>query len=200
MSIYFIPLQETDDANPALLHCQSSLNICTLLLVSWSQKSIVSPSNIITHTYTYGCQSLYFTYSPSQVSTEKANICQVQTIYSTILGYPLVHFIFRWRLPYSSGLVQQRTHKHANKLIKRVLKIVFTYRSACSTNGRCGNWHKSCCLVDPSKEQELIKQICWQIAFHDQRDLKPNILKDIYLLFLKKKITLDFTSIMLFFP
>lgn len=61
--------------------------------------------------------------------------------------------------------------------------IVCTYRSACSTNGRCGNWHKSCRLVDPSKEQELIKQICWQIMFHDQRDCKLNILKDIFFYF-----------------
>lgn len=75
-------------------------------------------------TYTYGCQSLYFTYSLSQASADKANICQVQAKYSTILGYPLVHSIFWWRLPYSSsGLVKQRTHKHANKLIKRVAKI-----------------------------------------------------------------------------
>lgn len=62
---------------------------------SCSQKSSIIPWNIITHPYTYGCQSLYFTYSTySIVSTGKANICQVQRNYSILLGYPFIHSIF----------------------------------------------------------------------------------------------------------
>lgn len=91
----FIALYDNHDANPTLSHCQSTSDICALLIVCWSQKSRIRPSNITTRTHTYSRQSLHFTYSIQRWvrHPQNAKVFQVQINHTKILSYPLVYSI-----------------------------------------------------------------------------------------------------------